>query len=107
MIPATKAAPMDALQDDVDPGAAEYELHRLVVTRMKREPNLSYEQAFTREYLHPNNRSLKDRVTAEGVMRMRSFAPVRSFPAYGNPGDEQFSRTHRPVGREGRGGQDF
>jgi hypothetical protein len=82
-----KAAPMDAIQDDVDPGSAEYELHRLVVTRMKREPNLSYEQAFTREYLHPNNRSLEDRVTAEGVMHMRSLTPVRSFPAYGDPGD--------------------
>jgi hypothetical protein len=93
-----KAAPMDAIQDDVDPGSAEYELHRLVVTRMKREPNLSYEQAFTREYLHPNNRSLKDRVTAEGVMHMRSVAPVKPFPPYGNPGDRAYPN---PVGREG------
>jgi hypothetical protein len=60
---AKAAPPPDALQDDV-PGSANYELHRLVVTRMKNNPKLSYEQAFTREYLAPENRSLKDRVTA-------------------------------------------
>jgi hypothetical protein len=81
-----KAAPPDALQDDVSPGSANYELHRLVVTRMKNNPRLSYEQAFTHEYLAPENRSLKERVTAEGVLHMRRLAPVPSFPAYTAPG---------------------
>jgi hypothetical protein len=80
-----KAAPADPAQDDVSPESANYELHRLVVARMNREPKLSYEQAFTREYLHPDNRSLKDRVTAEGILHMQSRAPVPSFPAYSSP----------------------
>jgi hypothetical protein len=96
-----KAAPADALQDDVSPGAANQELHELVVTRMKNNPKLSCEQSFVHEYLSPQNRGLKNRVDAEGVMHMRHLAPVRSFPPYGHPGDEQFSSTHRPVGRSG------
>ena len=67
-----KAAPADPKQDDISPGSADLELHSLVVARMKREPGLSYERAFTREYLHPDNRSLKDRVTAEGILRMQA-----------------------------------
>jgi hypothetical protein len=92
-----KAAPADAIQDDVTPGSADLELHSLAVARMKREPGLSYERAFTREYLHPDNRSLKDRVTAEGILRMQAMAPAKPFPAYGDPGD----RTHVNVGRSG------
>ena len=37
-----KAAPADAVQDDVSPGSANYDLHQLVVTRMKNNPRLSY-----------------------------------------------------------------
>jgi hypothetical protein len=55
-----KAAPADAVQDDVDPskrgdnpGPAHAELHRLVGDRMKSDPSLSYERAFTAEYLQP------------------------------------------------------
>jgi hypothetical protein len=81
-----KAAPLDPSQDDVSPGAANQELHQLVVTRMKNNPRLSYEQAFTHEYLAPENRSLKERVTAEGVLHMRCLAPVPSFPPYSAPG---------------------
>jgi hypothetical protein len=88
-IPATKAAPADALQDDVDPGSAEYELHSRVVTRMKNEPNLSYQQAFTREYLAPENRSLKERVTSEGLLRMQAMAPAPAFPRYSSPGHDE------------------
>jgi hypothetical protein len=79
------APPPDAIQDDV-PGSANYELHRLVVTRMKNEPRLSYEQAFTREYLAPENRSLKERVTAEGLLHAQRLAPAPPFPAYTSPG---------------------
>jgi hypothetical protein len=92
------AAPADAIQDDVSPGSANYELHRLVVTRMKNNPKLSYEQAFTHEYLAPANRSLKERVTAEGVLHMRSLAPVPAFPAYSSPGH---SGSPSNVGRVG------
>ena len=80
-------------------------LHRLVVARMNREPRLSYEQAFTREYLHPDNRSLKDRVTAEGILRMQSMAPAKPFPAYRSPGQNGPSNLGRsgakPVGYAG------
>jgi hypothetical protein len=48
-----KAAPPDEVQDDVSPGVANQELHELVVTRMKNNPKLSYEQSFTHEYLAP------------------------------------------------------
>jgi hypothetical protein len=89
MIPATKAAPMDALQDDVDPGSAEYELHRLTVTRMKNNPGMSYKRAFTHEYIDPANRSLKERVTSEGLLRMQAMAPARPFPRYTSPGHDE------------------
>jgi hypothetical protein len=77
-----KAAPADALQDDVSPGSAHDELNELVMTRMKNEPRLSYQQAFTREYLHEDNRPLKARVDAEsftrsGVRRHRRSRPIR------------------------------
>ena len=82
-----KDAPPDALQDDVDLGSAEHELHRLVVTRMKNSPGMSYQRAFTREYLAPENRSLKDRVTSEGIVSTQAMAPAPAFPPYGSPGD--------------------
>jgi hypothetical protein len=94
------AAPMDAVQDDVDPGSAEYELHRLVVTRMKREPGMSYARAFTHEYLAPENRSLKARVSSEGILRMQAMAPTKPFPRYTAPGDER-PHAHDNLGREG------
>jgi hypothetical protein len=53
---------------------------------MKNEPRLSYEQAFTREYLAPENRSLKERVTAEGLLHAQRLAPAPPFPAYTSPG---------------------
>jgi hypothetical protein len=99
MIPAQKAAPADALQDDVDSGSAEYELHSRVVTRMKNEPNLSYQQAFTREYLAPANRSLKERVTSEGILRMQAMAPAKPFPAYTAPGHDE--NVVANIGRSG------
>jgi hypothetical protein len=80
------AAPPDAEQDYVSPSArtpaAAEELDRLVVTRMKREPNLSYEQSFTREYLDPKNRDLKSRVDAEGILRAQAREPAKPFPSY-------------------------
>jgi hypothetical protein len=104
-----KAAPADETEDYVDPGTAEYELHRLTVNRMKLEPNLSYQQSFTREYLSPENRSLKQRYDQESDARMRGFAgPVKPFPNYGNPGDVRGGgRIGHTVGREGSGGEDF
>jgi hypothetical protein len=66
-----KVAPPDPAQDDITYGEANQELHELVVTRMKKNPALSYEQSFTHEYLAPQNRNLKQRVDAEGVMNMR------------------------------------
>jgi hypothetical protein len=92
-----KAAPADPAQDDVSPGSADLELHRLVVEHMKSNPGLSYERAFTRVYLHPDNRSLKDRVTAEGILRMQAMAPAKPFPSYGHPGDRAYPN---PAGRE-------
>jgi hypothetical protein len=100
-----KAAPADPKQDDISPGSADLELHSLVVARMKREPGLSYERAFTREYLHPDNRSLKDRVTAEGILRMQAMAPAKPFPAYTAPGQNGPSNLGRsgakPIGYAG------
>lgn len=93
------AAPADAVQDDVDPGSAEYELHSLVVTRMKNEPNLSYQQAFTHEYLAPANRSLKERVTSAGLLRMQAMAPAKPFPRYTSPGHDE--RDVANIGRSG------
>jgi hypothetical protein len=76
------AAPMDAVQDYVSPGAATAELERLVVTRMKNNPKLSYQQSFTQEYLAPANRSLKDRYDQEGILRAQAREPAKPFPAY-------------------------
>lgn len=82
-----KAAPSpDAVQDDVSPGPAHDALNRLVTARMKNEPSLSYAQAFTREYLHQDNRSLKSRVDAESILHAQRLAPARPFPAYTAPG---------------------
>jgi hypothetical protein len=94
-----KAAPADALQDDVDPGSAEYELHSRVITRMKNEPGMSYQRAFTHEYLDPANRSLKERVTSEGIIRMQARAPAPSFPRYTAPGHAGEASN---VGRSGK-----
>jgi hypothetical protein len=81
-----KAAAPDPSQDYVDPDvrtpAAHAELDRLVVTRMKNNPRLSYQQAFTTEYLAPENHSLKDRVDGEGILRAQAREPARPFPAY-------------------------
>jgi hypothetical protein len=79
-----KAAPPDQAQDYVSPspGPAHDELDKLVMTRMKSDPKLSYQQAFTREYLLPKNRSLKDRVDSEGILRAQAREPARAFPAY-------------------------
>jgi hypothetical protein len=93
-----KAAPPDPAQDDITPGSADLELHSLAVAHMKSNPGLSYERAFTHVYLHPDNRSLKDRVTAEGILRMQAMAPAKPFPAYGHPGDRAYPN---PAGREG------
>jgi hypothetical protein len=93
-----KAAPPDAVQDDVSPGAANQELHELVVTRMKNNTRLSYEQAFTHEYLAPENRSLKERVTAEGVLHMQRLEPAPPFPAYTSPGHANAASN---IGRSG------
>lgn len=78
------AAPPDPSEDYVSPspGPAHDELDRLVVTRMKSDPKLSYQQAFTREYLLPANRSLKDRVDSEGILRAQAREPAKTFPAY-------------------------
>jgi hypothetical protein len=81
LIPAAKAAaPPDPSQDYVSPGPAHDELNGLVITRMKSDPKLSYQQAFTREYLLPKNRSLKDRVDSEGILRAQAREPAPPFP---------------------------
>jgi hypothetical protein len=76
------AAPMDEVQDYVSPGSASDELDRLIITRMKNDPKLSYHQAFTREYTHPDNRPLKSRVDAESVLHAQRLAPAPASPAY-------------------------
>jgi hypothetical protein len=80
------AAPMDPEQDYVSPSArtpaAAEILDRLVVTRMKSNPKLSYQQAFTTEYLAPANRSLKQRYDAEGILRAQAREPAPPFPSY-------------------------
>jgi hypothetical protein len=97
-----KAAAPDAVQDDLDAGSAEHELHRLTVTRMKNNPGMSYARSFVHEYLAPENRSLKSRVTSEGILRMQEMAPAKPFPAYGNPGDTSGGgRIGHTVGRSG------
>jgi hypothetical protein len=73
-----KAAPADPEQDYVSPGPAHDELERLVVTRAKDNPKLSYAQLFTREYLDPKNRDLKSRIDAESIERMQRLAPAYS-----------------------------
>jgi hypothetical protein len=95
MIPAQKAAPPDPPQDS--PGPAHDALNELIMARMKADPELSYQRAFTNEYTHPDNRSLKQRVDAESVIHAQARSPTPAFPAYGNPGD----RTHYNLGRSG------
>jgi hypothetical protein len=84
------AAPMDPEQDYVSPSArtpaAAQELDALVVTRMKNNPGLSYERAFTQEYLLPKNRSLKQRYDDEGIIRAQARESAPAFPAYTAPG---------------------
>jgi hypothetical protein len=85
LVPLAKAAPPpDPSQDYVDPNLnpAHAELDRLIVTRMKADPRLSYQQSFTREYLAPANRSLKERVDQESILRMQRLEPAPPFPAY-------------------------
>jgi hypothetical protein len=77
-----KAAPPDPSQDYVSPGPAHDELNERVVAHMKGNPALSYQQAFTREYTHPDNRSLKDRVDVESILRAQRPEPAKPFPAY-------------------------
>jgi hypothetical protein len=81
---AKAAAPIDEVQDYVDPNLnpAHAELDRLIVTRMKNDPKLSYQQSFTREYLAPANRSLKERVDQESILRAQAREPAPAFPAY-------------------------
>ena len=67
-----KAAPPDPSQDYVSPSSGNDELDKLIITRMKNDPKLSYQQAFTHEYLLPANRSLKDRVDSEGILRAQA-----------------------------------
>jgi hypothetical protein len=80
------AAPPDPPQDYVSPGPAHDRLDELVITRMRAEPKLSHAQAFTREYTHPANRSLKQRYDAESEVHMRSLLPSKPFPPYTSPG---------------------
>jgi hypothetical protein len=84
------AAPADPSLDYVDPSArtpaAAEVLDRLVVTRMKNNPKLSYQQAFTTEYLAPANRSLKERYDAESILTAQAREPAPAFPAYTAPG---------------------
>ena len=67
-----KAAPPDPSQDYVSPSSGSDELDKLIITRMKNDPKLSYQQAFTHEYLLPANRSLKDRIDSEGILRAQA-----------------------------------
>ena len=77
-----KAAAPDPSQDYVSPSSGNDELDKLIITRMKNDPKLSYAQAFTHEYLLPANRSLKDRIDSEGILRAQAREPARAFPAY-------------------------
>jgi hypothetical protein len=111
--PVTKAAPPDAVQDDVDPsargdnpGPAHAELHRRVGDHMKANPGLSYERAFTHIYFHPNLRSLKQRVDMESELHARGLSPSKPFPRYTSPGHRGVNAASN-VGREGSGGEDF
>ena len=82
LVPAVKAAPPDPRQDYVSPGPAHDELNERVMAHMKANPALSYQQAFTRVYLHPDKRSLKSRVDAESVLHAQRLAPAPPFPVY-------------------------
>jgi hypothetical protein len=77
-----KAAPPDAVQDDVSPGPAHDELNDLVAAHMKANPTLSREQSFTRIYTNPDHRPLKARVDAESILHAQRLAPAPPFPAY-------------------------
>jgi hypothetical protein len=90
-----KAAPADPAQDDVTPGSARAELHALTAARMRRDPSLSYERAFTQEYLHEDNRKLKQRVDAESISHAQHLAPAKPFPAYTAPGQNGPSNLGR------------
>jgi hypothetical protein len=92
------AAPMDAEQDDVTPGSARAELHALTAARMRRDPTLSYERAFTQEYLHEDNRKLKQRVDEESILHAQGLSPAPAFPRYTSPGHD---RDPSNVGRSG------
>jgi hypothetical protein len=80
------AAPPDPEQGYVSRGPAHDALNDLVMARMKADPKLSYERAFTNEYTHPDNRSLKSRVDAESILHAQRLAPAKPFPAYTAPG---------------------
>jgi hypothetical protein len=97
-----KAAPPDPRQDYADRGQAHSALNDLVMARMKANPKLSYERAFTNEYTHPDNRDLKSRVDAESILHAQAMAPAKPFPDYGNPGDVAGGgRIGHTVGRSG------
>jgi hypothetical protein len=111
--PVKKAeAPADAVEDDLDasrrgdPGSARAELHRRVDEHMRDNPGLSYERAFTAIYLHPNNRSLKQRVDMESELHARSLSGGKPFPRYTSPGHRGVNAASN-IGREGSGGEDF
>jgi hypothetical protein len=72
-----KAAPADPPQDS--PGPAHDALNELIMARMKADPELSYQRAFTNEYTHPANRSLKQRVDAESVIHAQRLQPAKPF----------------------------
>jgi hypothetical protein len=93
-----KAAPPDPPQDKVSPGPAHDALNDLIMARMKADPALSYERAFTNEYTHPANRSLKQRVDAESVIYAQRLAPAKPFSAYSAPGHRGEASN---VGRSG------
>jgi hypothetical protein len=54
---------------------------------------MSYQRAFTHEYLAAENRSLKDRVSSEGILRMQAMAPAKPFPRYSAPGQHGASNV--------------
>jgi hypothetical protein len=112
--PVKKAAPADAVEDDLDasrrgdPGSARAELHRRVGDHMNANPGMSYERAFTAIYLHPNNRSLKDRVDQESVANARRLNPgAKPFPPYTSPGHARPLQHASNRGYEGSGGEDY
>jgi hypothetical protein len=46
------------------------------MAHMKANPKLSYEQSFTHQYLHPDNRDLKSRVDAESILHAQAREPA-------------------------------